>query len=75
MQEALASTSRTSATQQVLGPQEYWDMWCLYADQPDMVDISHVSILPDFANADITLLVEAGVVVYLSVFFGAFLMH
>jgi len=43
MQEAPASTSRTSAMQQVLGPQEYWDMWCLYADQPDMLDISHFS--------------------------------
>ena len=43
MQEAPASTSRTSAMQQVLGPQEYWDMWCLYADQPEMLDISQIS--------------------------------
>jgi len=47
VQEAPASTSHTSAMQQVLGPQEYWDMWCLYVDQPDMLDISHFSSFPN----------------------------
>jgi len=47
MQEIPASTGHTSAMQQALGPQEYWDMWCLYADQPDMLDISEISSFPN----------------------------